>query len=259
MSRGQNVQVERGQKRYTQIRSQVGSAASRSAGTMRRLLMARNVTKTRHELDEGCLDLSRLVPIANGVPNIYKRITHKADINTAVSILVDNSGSMGGEPITVCQQASIVLDMAVQGTKADLEINGFTGRIDEPWIYRYRKFGQKGQAASASLGNMDNVSLGGTPVSQAMLDSWKRLKDHKAPRKIMIIITDGDAEDQARAREVHDIIVKMGGICIGIGIGDVESLGKWCDNNFQVNNIEDLPIALSRIVQQTMTPVRRAA
>ena len=259
VGRSETTEVERGQKRYTQIRGQIGPAASRAAGIMRRLLMARDVTRVRRELDEGALDLSRLVPIANGSQNIYKRVAHRSDVNTAVSILVDNSGSMSGQPITVCQQAAIVLDMAVQGTKADLEINGFTGGVYQPWIYRYRTFGQKGQASSASLGNMDKVQLGGTPVSQAMLDSWRRLHEHKAPRKIMIIITDGDADDLARSKEVHDLIVAMGGICVGIGIGNVASLGRWCKNTVQVNQVEDLPIALSQIVQQAMSPIRRAA
>ena len=253
-------QVQRSQRQYSELKRNIGSPGARTAGVVRRLLAARNQTKVRRNLEHGRLDLKRLVPIVNNSPNIYKEKTIRRDVNTAVSILVDNSISMTGHPIQVCQKAAIVLDSAITGTGTDLEITGFTGSECNPVIYQYRRFGQRSQAAAASLGSMHQVSMGGTPVSVPILEAHRNLMAHKAPRKIMIIISDGAASDPARAKEAHDVAVATGCIVLGIGIGPQGSaIGGWCANHQIINDIDELPNALAMIVQHAMNPQTRKA
>ena len=173
---------------------------------------------------------------------------------------MDNSISMRGNPIEVCQKAAIVLDSAISGTGTDLEITGFTGSDCNPVIYQYRRFGQRSQAAAASLGAMTDVSMGGTPVSVPILEAHRHLMAHKAPRKIMIIISDGAASDPQRAKEAHDVAVATGCIVFGIGIGPQGmAIGHWCANCQVIQDIEELPTALSTIVQHAMTNKMRKA
>ena len=253
-------QVQRSQQRYAELKRTIGSPGARTAGVVRRLLAARNRTRTRRNLEQGKLDLKRLVPIVNSSPNIYHDKSTRRDVNTAVSILVDNSISMSGHPIEVCQKAAIVLDSAITGTGTDLEITGFTGSDCNPTIYQYRRFGQRSQAAAASLGSMDQVSMGGTPVSIPILEAHRHLMAHKAPRKIMIIISDGAASDAGRAKEAHDVAVATGCIVFGIGIGSLgAAIGAWCANHQVIDEIDELPNALAIIVQQAMNPRMRKA
>lgn len=252
--------VKRSQKKYAEIKRTLGSPAARSAGIVRRLLIAKNQTRTRRNLEQGRLDIKRLVPIANGSPNVYYEKSSRKDVNSAVSILVDNSGSMSGEPLRICQKAAIVLDAAIQGSGTDLEIMGFTGTSHNPVIYQYRKFGQKGQASAASLGTMDEINLGGTPVAIPILEAHRRLMAHKAPRKILIVISDGAAEDQARAKEAHDIAIATGCLVFGVGIGSwAQGISGWCDNHQMIQDINDLPGALSVIVQTALNGNKRKA
>lgn len=247
------VSIERNQRYYSEIKRTMGASCSRTAGVIRRLLMSQNKTKTRRNIEEGSLDLSRLVPIVNGRRDVYKQQFKKQDVNTAVSILLDNSGSMHGYPITLCQQAAIVIDSAIAQTKTDIEINGFTGSSSCPVIYQYRKFGQKAQSSAATLGSMQEIPMGGTPVSIPILEATLRLKAHKAPRKIMIIISDGAAEDKKRAKEAQDIAVLQGITVIGLGIGvHGKHISGWCDNYHMIQNIEELPNALAIIVHEAL-------
>lgn len=250
--------IKRAQKSYAEARKGVGPAAARSAGIVRRMLQSHNRIRHRQNREEGALDLQRLVPIVNGAPDVYRDKKVTRAINTAVCILLDNSGSMGKHRMDICQKAAITLDQAITGTSTDLEILGFTGDTMEPVIYQYRKFGQKGQAASATLGGMMGISKGLTPVSVPLLEAHRRLQAHKAPRKILIVISDGGADDPARARDAHDLIVAKGCSVVAIGI-ETDQIRHWSDNYEVIDDVDELPTALTSLVQNLIKPIRKAA
>lgn len=249
-----NQVIERGQKSYSEMRQNIAGAAARSAGILRRMLMSQTRRTWRGGREEGDLDFGRLVPMTQGLPDIYRQRVDRSGVNTAITLLLDNSGSMSGHPIRVCQQTAIVLDMAIQGTPTKVEIVGFTGTACRPILYRYRSFGQSGQAASASLGNMDQVALQGTPVSTPLLESWRRLSQQKEPRRILMVVSDGGADynDVNAARQAHDFIVSQGCRVIGIAVGCADEMSAWCDNCVGIESIDELPVALTRLVQEAM-------
>lgn len=243
--------VERGQSDYALIRRTVGAPAARSAGILRRMLQSKARRTWQGGKEDGDLDFGRLVPMTKGAPDVYRQKTERTAVNTALSLLLDNSGSMNGAPIRTCQETAVVLDMAIAGTGTNVEITGFTGCTSQPVLYRYRAFGQKSQQAAASLGNMDKVGLGGTPVSTPLLEAWRRLSQQKEPRRVMIVVSDGgaDYDDVAAARAAHDFIVARGCTVIGIAIGGDAPMRAWCDNVESVHSIEDLPVALTNLVR----------
>lgn len=248
--------VARGQVQYGAIRREVGAPAARAAGVLRRLLQSTAKRTWRGGLEEGDLDFGRIVGMTRGDQDIYRQTQVRTSVNTAVSLLLDNSGSMSGHPIRMCQETAVVLDMAIQGSKTNVEITGFTGSTDHPVLYRYRAFGQKGQASSASLGNMDKVGLGGTPVSTPLLEAWRRLSQQKEPRRILIVVSDGGADynDVQPSRQAHDFIVSQGCTILGVAIGghSLEAMSQWCTNVQQVASIDDLPIALTNLVKEAL-------
>jgi len=246
--------IARGQTAYATIRRDVGAPAARAAGILRRLLQSTARRSWQGGREDGALDFGRVVGMIRGDADVYRNQVQRTSVNTALSLLLDNSGSMGGHPIRVCQQTAVVLDLAVQGTKTNIEITGFTGDPRKPVLYRYRGFGQKGQAASASLGNMDKVSLGGTPVSTPLMEAWRRLSLQKEPRRIMIVVSDGGAEggDVEAARAAHDFIVGRGCAILGVAIGSDHLMRQWCTNVQSVTKIDELPIALTNLVKEAL-------
>ena len=251
------INVQRVQREYAEVKRTIGSAAARSAGVVRRLLMSQDKVKHRQFREEGNLDLSRLVPIVNGHKDVYRDRKVTRAVNSAVSILLDLSYSMGAQRRELCQKASIALDAAITGTSTDLEITGFTGSVYDPWIYQFRRFGQKGQAAAASLGNIMNIRQGGTPVALPLLDAHRRLEAHPAPRKIMIVISDGAAQDWQRARQAHDLLVARGTAVLAIGI-ETDIIKQWADNYHVIDSVDELPTALTGLVQNLFN-TRKAA
>lgn len=251
-----NVEIiKQGQAAYNQIRQNVSSASARSAGILRRLLQSTNRKTWVSGKEEGDLDFGRIVGMTRGDQDIYRQKDIRTSVNTAVSLLLDNSGSMSGNPLRICQETSVVLDMAIQGTKTNLEINGFTSNSkNRPVLYRYRAFGQKGQAASASLGNMTEVQLGGTPVSTPLLEAWRRLSVQKEPRRIMIIVSDGGADyhDVRASKIAHDFIRQQGCIIFGVAIGCEDQMKQWCDNVHAIQSMTDLPIALTNLIKESI-------
>lgn len=247
--------MQAAQQQYNAIRQSLSSSSARAAGIVRRMLQSQSKSIWKGGLEAGALDMRRLVPIVNGNSNVYKERCDRKAINTALYVLVDNSGSMSGRPLAVCQETAVTLDMAVIGTPTSIEITGFTDNNQgTPILYRYRVFGQKAQAAAATLGSMQNVTLGGTPVSIPLLESWRRLSQQKEPRKIMIVVSDGGANhnDVQASREAHDLIMMQGGIVIGISIGSAAAMKQWCDNVEEINSVEDLPNALTVLVREAM-------
>ncbi len=246
--------VQRGQSEYNQIRKEVAASAARAAGVLRRMLQSQDRRSWRGGKEDGDLDFGRVVPMVNGSQEVYRARAQQVSVNSAISLLFDNSGSMTGEPLRMCQKTAVTLDMAVKGTKTNVEMVGFTSNQSGVVIYRYRAFGQKGGNAAASLGNMVHVELGGTPVSTPLLESWRRLCQQKEPRRIIIVVSDGGADyaDRNAAREAHDFIVSQGCIVIGIAIGCENQMKEWCDNVQAIESFEDLPIALTNLVREAM-------
>lgn len=247
--------IERGRDAYAELRTSVGAPAARAAGILRRLLQATSKRTWIGGMEDGHLDFSRVVGMTRGDQNVYRQQNVRTSVNTAVCLLLDNSYSMKGHPLLMCQKTAVVVDMAIQGTKTNVEITGFTGDKSNPKLYRYRAFGQKGQAASASLGNMDKVDLGGTPVSTPLMEAWRRLSQQKEPRRIMIVVSDGGADynDVKASRQAHDFIVSQGCTVLGIAIGAETEMKNWCTNVQAVNDINDLPIALTNLVRKALT------
>lgn len=242
---------------YAAVRASVGGAASRSAGIVRRMLQARNRTRTSRGLDEGTLDFERVVGMALGHTNVYKQTASRTDVNTAITLLLDNSGSMTGHPLRVCQKTAVVLDMAVAGTKTAIEITGFTTvqMGSKVKIYQYRTFEQKGVQAAASLGNMTTVQLGGTPVATPMLDVVRRMTSRPEERRIVIVVSDGAASDPADAKRARLIAEAMGCIVVGISIGNESDLAEmrlWCASTVGIADVDELPHALTMLVQEIM-------
>ena len=115
---------------------------SRLANRLQRRLMAKQQRAWEFDLEEGMLDSARLarVVVSPGHSLSYKREREQEFRDTVVSLLIDNSGSMRGRPITVAAMCADILARTLERCSVKVEILGFTtrawkgGQARERWL-----------------------------------------------------------------------------------------------------------------------------
>src|SRR6201999_4387792 len=112
------------------------------ANRLQRRLMAKQTRSWEFDLEEGMLDAARLSRIVTNptYPLSYKREKDTDFRDTIVSLLIDNSGSMRGRPISVAAMSADILARTLERCNVKVEILGFTtrawkgGQARERWI-----------------------------------------------------------------------------------------------------------------------------
>ena len=114
----------------------------RLANKLQRRLLAQQNRSWEFDLDEGILDAARLARIiANPtVPLAYKQEKDTDFRDTVVTLLLDNSGSMRGRPISIAAICADILARTLERCNVKVEILGFTtrawkgGQAREHWL-----------------------------------------------------------------------------------------------------------------------------
>ena len=122
--------------------TRIQGVVSRLANRMQRRLMAKQIRSWEFDLEEGLLDAGRLSRVVTDPvhPLSFKREKDMDFRDTVVSLLIDNSGSMRGRPITVAAMSADILARTLERCGVKAEILGFTtrawkgGKAREKWI-----------------------------------------------------------------------------------------------------------------------------
>ncbi|MGH6620081.1 MAG: cobaltochelatase CobT-related protein, partial [Alphaproteobacteria bacterium] len=120
------------------LQGMIGKLANR----LQRRLMAKQMRSWEFDLEEGLLDTSRLDRVViNPLHPLSFKIEHDMEFrDTAVSLLIDNSGSMRGRPITIAAMSADILARTLERCGVKVEILGFTtrawkgGQSRERWL-----------------------------------------------------------------------------------------------------------------------------
>src|SRR5213079_2519173 len=110
--------------------SHLQSVIARLANRLQRRLLAKQTRAWEFDLEEGILDAARLSRVVTNpvLPLSYKRERETAFRDTVVTLLIDNSGSMRGRPITVAAMSADILARTLERCGVKVEILGFTTR-----------------------------------------------------------------------------------------------------------------------------------
>ena len=237
--------------------SHLQSVIARLANRRQRKLMARQTRAWEFDLEEGLLDAARLSRVvANPVlPLAYKREREMEFRDTVVSLLIDNSGSMRGRPITVAAMSGDILARTLERCGVKVEILGFTtrawkgGQSRERWIAAgkpqnpgrlndlrhivYKSADAPWRRARRNLGLMLREGILKENIDGEAL-SWahNRLLERTEQRRILMVISDGAPVDDStlsvnpgnylekHLREVIRDIERLGEVELtAIGIG----------------------------------------
>ena len=200
----------------------LSSVVSRLANRLQRRLMAQQNRSWEFDLEEGQLDPARLprIVIDPQQPLSFKREKDTDFRDTVVTLLLDNSGSMRGRPITVAATCADILARTLERCGVAVEILGFTtrawkgGLAREAWLQAgkpalpgrlndlrhiiYKSADAPWRRARKNLGLMMREGLLKENIDGEALEwAHKRLLGRSEQRKILMMISDGAPVDDS--------------------------------------------------------------
>jgi cobaltochelatase CobT len=200
----------------------LSAIVARLANRLQRRLMAQQSRSWEFDLEEGMLDPARLprVVIDPHQPLSFKREKDTDFRDTVVTLLIDNSGSMRGRPITVAATCADILARTLERCGVKVEILGFTtrawkgGQSREAWLQAtkpgcpgrlndlrhiiYKSADAPWRRARKNLGLMMREGLLKENIDGEALDwAHKRLLARTEQRRILMMISDGAPVDDS--------------------------------------------------------------
>ncbi len=237
--------------------SHLQSVIARLANRLQRRLLAKQTRAWEFDLEEGILDAARLSRVVTNpiLPLSYKRERETEFRDTVVTLLIDNSGSMRGRPITVAAMSADILARTLERCGVKVEILGFTtrawkgGQAREKWIAAgkpanpgrlndlrhivYKPADAPWRRARKNLGLMLREGILKENIDgEALMWAHNRLLGRPEERRILMVISDGAPVDDStlsvnpgnylekHLREVIREVERMGVVELtAIGIG----------------------------------------
>ena len=213
--------------KYSRLATEVGKAFSVYKGRMR--------PKMNRGFHSGKLDMRTVMnnALTKGCNTklFQRKVSNGNAPDLAVSILCDNSGSMGGNKSFVCTAAMLAFARACQLCDIPIEINAFVEVGGLNYTIQMKKFEDSLDKAMPFLGITDSNIIDcyahdnqihnfyGNEDEVNLYFVWKELLRNKHKDKVIIVISDGETcGDNAALRRVVDGIKKSGIAIIGLGI-----------------------------------------
>ena len=195
---------------------------SKLANRLQRRLLAQQTRAWEFDLDEGILDAGRLSRV---IINPMLALSYKKELDTefrdtVVTLLIDNSGSMRGRPITVAAMCGDILARTLERCAVKVEVLGFTtrawkgGQSRERWVQEgkprnpgrlndlrhivYKAADSPWRRARKNRGLMLREGLLKENIDgEALLWAYRRLLMRPEHRRILMVISDGAPVDDS--------------------------------------------------------------
>ena len=192
------------------------------ANKLQRQLLARQNRAWEFDLEEGLLDSSKLPRI---IMDPYNSLSFKKEKDldfkdTVVTLLIDNSGSMRGRPITIAAICADILSRTLERCSVKVEVLGFTtknwkggqsrefwnknnkpkmpGRLNDLRHIIYKGADSQWRQAKNNLGLMLKEGLLKENIDgEAISWAFNRIKKRREERKILMVISDGAPVDDS--------------------------------------------------------------
>ncbi len=198
------------------------NVVTRLANRLQRRLMAQQSRSWEFDQEEGLLDAGRLARVVvNPAHSLSYKVERDTEFrDTVVSLLIDNSGSMRGRPISIAAMSADILARTLERCGVKVEILGFTtrawkgGQSREAWLEAgrpanpgrvndvrhiiYKAADEPWRHARRNLGLMMREGLLKENIDgEALLWAHNRLIARPEQRKILMMISDGAPVDDS--------------------------------------------------------------
>ena len=217
-----NEDISKLRKNLDQQLTSFQDLITKLANKLQRQLLAKQNRAWEFDLEEGLLDSSKLTRIIIDPQNSlsFKKEKDLEFKDTVVTLLIDNSGSMRGRPITIAAICADILSRTLERCSVKVEILGFTtknwkgGKSREEWNQNnkpknpgrlndlrhiiYKSADTHWRQSKKNLGLMLKEGLLKENIDgEAISWAFNRLKKRKEERKILMIISDGAPVDDS--------------------------------------------------------------
>ncbi|SMY07733.1 cobaltochelatase subunit CobT [Flavimaricola marinus] len=256
-------------------------AVSRLANKLQRRLQAQQNRSWEFDLEEGTLDAGRLARVvANPTTPLSFKIEKDTEFrDTCVTLLLDNSGSMRGRPISIAAICADVLARTLERCQVKVEILGFTtkawkgGMSREKWLAEgrpvqpgrlndlrhiiYKSADAPWRRARPNLGLMMKEGLLKENIDGEALEwAYRRMMHRPEARKILMVISDGAPVDDStlsvnpanylekHLRDVIDMVERRKAVeLIAVGIG--HDVTRYYDRAVTITDVDQLAGAMT--------------
>ena len=255
-----NEELSRLRKNLDQQLLQLKSFISKLANKLQRKLLAKQNRSWSFDLEEGILDTSKLPRI---IMDPFNSLSFKKEKDiefkdTLVTILIDNSGSMRGKPISVAAICADILARTLERCSVKVEILGFTtkhwkgGSSREKWMKNekpnlpgrlndlrhiiYKSADTPWRQAKNNMGLMLKEGLLKENIDgEALKWAYGKMSRRKEERKILMVISDGaPVDDSTLSTNTSDYLET-----------NLKNIVKWIENK---TDIELLAIGIGHDV-----------
>tara|TARA_B100000029_G_scaffold443153_1_gene462025 strand:- start:1223 stop:3031 length:1809 start_codon:yes stop_codon:yes gene_type:complete len=254
------TEIMRLRKNLDQQLTNLQDLVAKLANKLQRQLLAKQNRSWEFDLEEGMLDAAKLSRVvANPLHALSYKMEKETEFkDTIVTILIDNSGSMRGRPISVAAICADILSRTLERCSVKVEILGFTtknwkgGKSREKWNAEnkptnpgrlndlrhiiYKSADKPWRQSKKNLGLMLKEGLLKENIDgEALLWAYKRISGRKEERKILMVISDGaPVDDSTLSVNSGDYLEKH-----------LKKTVKWIEEN---SNIEILAIGIGHDV-----------
>ncbi len=256
-------------------------AVSRLANKLQRRLQAQQNRSWAFDMEEGILDAGRLARvISNPTTPLSFKVENDTEFkDTIVTLLIDNSGSMRGRPISIAAICADVLARTLERCQVKCEILGFTtrawkgGQSRENWLKAgreqtpgrlndlrhiiYKSADAPWRRSRPNLGLMMKEGLLKENIDGEALEwAHKRMVARQEQRRILMVISDGAPVDDStlsvnsasylekHLRDVIEMIEKRKQVeLIAIGIG--HDVTRYYERAVTITDAEQLAGAIT--------------
>ena len=256
-------------------------AVSRLANKLQRRLQAQQNRAWEFDLEEGTLDAARLARVVANptTPLSFKQEQDTEFRDTVVTLLLDNSGSMRGRPISIAAICADVLARTLERCQVKCEILGFTtrawkgGQSREAWLAAnrpalpgrlndlrhivYKSADAPWRRARPNLGLMMKEGLLKENIDGEALEwAHRRITSRREARKILMVISDGAPVDDStlsvnpanylekHLRDVIEMVERRRAVeLLAIGIG--HDVTRYYKRAVTITDVEQLAGAMT--------------
>ena len=253
---------------------------------MRRKLERAILSKANRDWDtgreEGRIDSKRLVSAVAGRIDVFKDRIDQPEMDTALCVLVDLSGSMYGEPAKVASECVVAIAESIDRTGVAYEILGFNAQSSQEaklaprvsastggyptWaryepidIWEFKRFKDRLFEAKGSISQLMECVGGNNVDGESVMIAHKRLKQRPEKRKILMVFSDGqpaahsDFPSRLRTHLKKTVgeVSQSGVECIGIGILS-DAVKRYYPTYVVVDSLEDLATNVMEQLSQAL-------
>jgi cobalamin biosynthesis protein CobT len=240
---------------YTKTLANAPQGLGVTRTNLQRLLRSLDFVGWSTNEESGRLNRRALVKFATGSANIFSRREYVEAETSAVSILIDCSGSMNAvkndvSRIQVAQQVAVHLSKILQQARVPFSVTGFhssygtsrmvQGReVQRPVFIPFKTWRKSLQQSTAALGAIGSCATGGTPDYSALYNALDDLSRREEKRKILFVLTDADGYQPEHMKHLQSLADRVGITIVAIGIMSREVVECFV-NSASVNDLSGL-------------------